>query len=105
MRFHHLAFGVALICAAFAWAAPTSWDRHALLALFAIGFCVLGLALATGSALLDFLHPRRAERRHSQRDLDRAFRAGRDLGAAEGPSASTLARWSREGFSEPGARR
>ena len=49
MRFHHIAFVCALVCAAFAWASPTSWDRHALLALLAIGFCVLGLALAAAA--------------------------------------------------------
>lgn len=103
MKLHHIAFGAALICAAFAWAAPMAWDRHAVAVLVTLALCLVGLALATGSLVLDFLHPRRAERRHSQRDLDRAFRAGRDSGL--GPSEATLARWSREGFSSPGPRR
>lgn len=103
MRLHHIAFGVAAICATFAWAAPMAWDRHAACVALAAIFCVVGLVLATGSALLDLLHPTRAERRHSQRDLDRAFRAGRDSGL--GPTEATLARWRREGFSEPGPRR
>lgn len=98
MRLHHIAFGSALICAGFAWAAPTSWDRHAALVLLALILCLVGLVLVTGSKVLDLLHPTRAERRYSQRELDRAFRGGRDQGAAEGPSVETWRRWRREGF-------
>lgn len=108
MRLHHIAFGSALICAAYAWAAPTSWDRHAALVAAAAALVVVGLVLATGSKVLDVIHPSRNDRRNARlhtRDLERAFGAGRDQGAAEGPSARTLARWRREGFSEPGARR
>ncbi len=77
MRLHHLAFGGALVCAALAWGAPMAWDRHLALVVAANALFVLGLVLAIGSGVLDLLHPRRAERRHSQRELDRAYRMGR----------------------------
>jgi hypothetical protein len=103
MRLHHVAFGAAAICAAFAWAAPMAWDRHAALVVVTLGLCVVGLALATGSLVLDALRPGRREQRYSQRQLDRAFRAGRDSGL--GPTEATLARWRREGFGSPGVGR
>jgi hypothetical protein len=103
MRLHHVAFTCALIAGGFAWAAPMAWDRHALLVIVALGFCFLGSALATGAAMMDFLHPERRERRYSQRQLDRAFRAGRDSGI--GPTEATLARWRREGYGVPGVGR
>lgn len=97
MRLHHIAFGLALICAAFAWAAPMAWDRHALLVAATLVLVVVALMLATGSALLDIIHPSRTER-YSRRDVNRAYRAGRDQGAAEGPTDETRRRWAREGF-------
>jgi hypothetical protein len=102
MRLHHLAFGIALICAGFAYAAPMAWDRHAFLVIATLFWIGMGLALATGSKFLDLVHPTREEVRLSQRDLDRAYRAGRDQGAAEGPSEATLRRWRHEGFNVPG---
>lgn len=74
MRLHNVVFVAALICAALAWGAPMAWDRHLALVVAALALVVVGLALATGSLVLDVLSPRRAERRHSQRELDRAFR-------------------------------
>ncbi len=97
MRLHHFAFGSALIAAAFAWGAPMSWDRHALLVIVTLGLCTVGLVLATGSKFLDLIHPARIEH-FGRRDLDRAFRAGRDQGAAEGPTDETRRRWQRQGF-------
>lgn len=108
MKLHHIAFAVALICAGFAWGAPMAWDRHAACVILAAIFVLIGLTLATGSALLDVIHPTRNDRRNARlhtRDLDRAFNAGRDLGSAEGPTEATLRRWSREGFNVPGTRR
>jgi hypothetical protein len=101
MRLHHIAFGIALICGGFAWAAPMAWDRHAALVVFTLVWCVIGFALATGSKFMDAIHPERNDR-YNQRALDKAFNAGRDSGL--GPSERTLARWRREGFPEPGAR-
>lgn len=97
MRLHHIVFGSALITAGFAWAAPMAWDRHALLVVLTLALCVVGLVLATGSKLLDLIHPTRTEH-YGRRDVDRAFRAGRDQGAAEGPTDETRRRWQREGF-------
>lgn len=104
MRLHHIAFGIALICAAFAWAAPMSWDRHVVFVAWTLLWCLTGLVLATGSKVLDVIHPTRNDR-FSQRAMDKAFNEGRSLGAVDGPSERTLARWRREGFPEPGARR
>lgn len=105
MRLHHIAFGSALICAGFAYAAPMAWDRHAALVLLTLGLVVVGLVLATGSALLDVIHPTRKATRQSQRDLDRAFRAGQDDGRTMGPTEATLRRWRHEGFGVPGVGR
>jgi hypothetical protein len=103
MRLHHIAFGCALICAGFAWGAPMSWVYHAGLTALTLALCVLGLALATGAAMMELVHPGRRERRYTQRQLDRAFRHGRDSGI--GPSEATLARWRRQGFGAPGVGR
>jgi hypothetical protein len=97
MRLHHIAFGSALICVAFAFAAPMAWDRHALLVVITLALCVVGLVLATGSKLLDLIHPARNER-YSRRDVNRAFDDGWDHGASTGPSDETRRRWQREGF-------
>jgi predicted phage tail protein len=98
VRLHHIVFGSALIAAAFTWAAPAAWDRH-VAGLIVTAFLVgLGLMLATGSAVLDFLRPRRKQIRYSQREVDRAYRAGRNTGAALGPDDETRRRWRREGF-------
>lgn len=105
MRLHHVTFGAALICAGFAWGAPMAWDRHAALVLLTLALVLVGLVLATGSALLDVIHPTRKAQRYSRRELDRAYRAGHDTGAAEGPTEATLRRWRYEGFGVPGVRR
>ena len=101
MRLHHIAFGLALICAAFAWAAPMAWDRHVVLVLLALAMAACGLVLATGSKLLDIVHPSRNEH-YSRRDVNRAFDAGRDTGASAGPDQDTVRRWRREGFEHGG---
>jgi hypothetical protein len=103
MRLHHIAFGAALICAGFAWAAPMAWDRHLAVAAFAWAWLIVGLVLVTGSKALDIFHPARNDR-YNRRALDKAFNEGRSLGAVDGPSERTLARWRREGFNVPGAR-
>jgi len=100
MKLHHIAFGCALISAGFAYGAPMAWDRHAFLVVLTLVLCVVGVALATGSKLLDVIHPTRNDR-YNQRALDKAFREGRSLGAVEGPDEKTLARWRREGFNVP----
>lgn len=102
MSFHRLAFAVAMICAVFAWAAPMSWPRHALLIVAALCLLTLGLALTVGSTLLDIIHPSRNRKDgYSARDLNRAYQAGHDTGAAEGPTDATRRRWAREGFEVP----
>jgi hypothetical protein len=100
VKLHHIAFGAALICAAFAWGAPMAWDRHAFLVVVTLALCFVGLVLATGSKILDVIHPGRDDR-YDRRALDKAFNEGRSLGAVEGPSEKTLARWRREGFNIP----
>jgi hypothetical protein len=97
MRLHHIAFGVAAITGAFAFAAPMAWDRHVGLVLLTVAVVAVGLVLATGSKLLDLLHPARTEH-YSRRDVNRAFDAGHDHGASAGPSEETRRRWQREGF-------
>lgn len=97
MRLHHITFATAGIVAAFAWAAPMAWDRHALLVFVALNLAVVGLFLATGSKVLDVIHPSRNEH-YSRRDLNRAFDDGWDYGASTGPSDETRRRWQRQGF-------
>lgn len=97
MRLHHIIFGACGITAAFAWAAPMAWDRHAGLVALALGLAAVGLVLATGSKLLDLVHPTRTEH-YSRRDVNRAFDDGWDHGSANGPSEETRRRWQREGF-------
>lgn len=46
-------------------------------------------------------HCATAHKRYSERDLTRAYRAGHDTGAAEGPTDETRRRWAREGFEVP----
>lgn len=103
MRLHHIAFVIALICAGFAYAAPMAWDRHFFIAFVGVAWFFVGLVLATGSKFFDLVRPVREQARN-ERALNKAFNEGRSLGAVDGPSARTLARWRREGFPEPGAR-
>jgi hypothetical protein len=98
MRLHHIVLGSALAAGALTWAAPAAWDRHVAGFIATMVLLSVGLSLATGSALLDFLRPRRKQIRYSQRALDRAYRAGRNTGAALGPDDETRRRWAREGF-------
>ena len=95
-------FTLAATLAALVWYCPKSWSWSSMAIVCIIGLIGIGVLAAMGRAVRDLFHPRRRDMRVSQRDLDRAFRAGRDLGAVDGPSNATLARWRREGFSEPG---
>jgi hypothetical protein len=105
MKISTIFFGSAAIALGIAFGAPGAWDRHVVA--FAIGVILIGcgLGFATLSGIYHLFRPRRAEMRASQRELDRAYRAGHDTGAAEGPSEATLRRWRHEGFGYEGARR
>jgi hypothetical protein len=93
----HLPLGMAAIVGVFVFYLPASWSWH-LMGIFVIWFLFCGWVLgAMGRALLDVTRPRRRERM-GRRELDRAWKAGRDHGAAAGPSVETLQRWRRQGF-------
>lgn len=115
MKFSTMIFVSAGIVGVFAEAAPTSWPRHlagaaVCLIMLWIGLGFAGVArvprnllwAAVGFVVALVVGGRRVDMRASQRELDRAYRAGRDTGAAEGPTESTLRRWRSEGFTERG---
>jgi hypothetical protein len=102
MKLSTISFGVAAIALAFTFGDSAAWDRHLVLFAVALVAIATGLGWAALEAIGRLLRPRRADMRASQRELDRAYRAGRDTGAAEGPTAATLRRWRSEGFTERG---
>jgi GNAT superfamily N-acetyltransferase len=99
MRLRHIPFGLAALCAATTFEAPMAWDRHALLVTATLLLVAVGLVGVVGAGLWDIVHPAPRHAGYSRRDLDRAYRAGHDTGAAEGPTDVTRRRWQREGFS------
>jgi hypothetical protein len=97
-RVVHWLFLLAAMCFAFTFLVPASWPRHVIL--FAVGLTLLAawIAGAFAAALWDLLQ-KLLHGNAGRRQLDAAYRAGHDAGATEGPSAATLARWRRQGFS------